>query len=165
MTDDRTDVFRIEYVDYLDDRAVAMRSVLDDEITRRYSSPGQPFFSPAVAAAAAVDPADVVATALAVDADGTAVGHGALRMLRGDWEVKRVVVDGTRRGHGLGRRIMQDLERVARAGGASRLVLHTGEKQPEAVHLYEQLGYAPIPVFEPYLSAIPNSLCFEKRLG
>lgn len=37
-------------------------------------------------------------------------------------------------------------------------------EQPEAVALYSKLGYTPISLFEPYATAIPFSLCFEKRL-
>jgi GNAT superfamily N-acetyltransferase len=164
MTDERAATFRLEQVDYLDDRAVAMRAVMDQDMVERYAVPGRELFPPEIAAVLAIDPADIVATVLVVDADGAAVGHGALRMLRGDWEVKRIIVDGAQRGHGLGRRIMLELERIAREQGAPRLILQTGDKQPEAVGLYVGLGYTPIPVYEPYIRAIPNSLCFEKPL-
>ena len=34
----------------------------------------------------------------------------------------------------------------------------------EAVRLYERVGYRPIPTYEPYVEALPNSICFEKVL-
>ncbi|WP_255359407.1 hypothetical protein [Frondihabitans sp. PAMC 28766] len=43
-------------------------------------------------------------------------------------------------------------------------MLQTGDRQPDAVRLYERFGYTPIPVYEPYVEAIPFSLCYEKRL-
>lgn len=45
--------------------------------------------------------------------------------------------------------------------GATRVVLHTGDRQVAAVGLYERHGFTPIPVHEPYLG-VPGSLCFEK---
>jgi hypothetical protein len=52
----------------------------------------------------------------------------------------------------------------ARAGGAKRVILQTGDLQVEAVALYERTGYERIATYEPYVTAIPFSLCFEKRL-
>jgi len=109
----------------------------------------------------AVDPGAVHVTVLISDADGVPVGHAALKDLRGDWEMKRVIVDASRRGSGIGALLMTELERAARAGGARRIILQTGDRQPEAVRLYERSGYTPIPTYEPYRSTIPFSLCFE----
>jgi GNAT superfamily N-acetyltransferase len=116
------------------------------------------------AAALTVDPGDLITTLLAVDDDGTPIGHAALRMLRGDWEIKRVIVAHGHRGRGIGRALMVRLAEVARAGGASRVILQTGERQPEAIGLYAALGYSSIPVYEPYIETMPSSLCFEKVL-
>jgi GNAT superfamily N-acetyltransferase len=108
-----------------------------------------------------VDPAKVFVTVLVSDADGVPVGHAALKELRGDWEMKRVIVDASRRGAGIGALLMRELEKAARAGGARRIILQTGDRQPEAVRLYERSGYTPIPIYEPYVTTIPFSLCFE----
>ena len=118
----------------------------------------------AVGAALTVDPADIVATLILLTADGTPVGHAALRRLRDDFEVKRVLVDASLRGQGLAGRLMAELETIAREAGARRLILQTGDRQPEAVALYRRLGYRDIPIYEPYVEAIPFSLCFEKVL-
>lgn len=155
--------FRFERVDYSDPRAVALRAVMDDELGARYSVDGEPIDALTLAALA-VNPSDVRATVLVIDHDGTPIAHAALRMLRGDWEVKRVIVSGDQRGRGVGSALMLELERIARAEGASRLILQTGDRQPEAVALYEKIGYTPIPLYEPYATAIPFSLCFEKSL-
>jgi GNAT superfamily N-acetyltransferase len=78
-----------------------------------------------------------------------------------EWEVKRVIVDGTRRGRGLGRALMNEIIDIARQGGARRLILQAGDRQPEAVGLYSSLGFTPIPVYAPYAEHMPQSLCFE----
>lgn len=83
-------------------------------------------------------------------------------MLRGEWEVKRVVVDEAARGRRLGRVLMAELERYALAHGARRLILQCGKQQPEAVALSTGLGYTAIPKFPPYEST--DSLCLAREL-
>lgn len=139
---------------------------MDAEMHVRYGldSPADAELSAEIARALAVDAATVVDTVLLVD-DGVAVGHAGLRMLATDsgpeWEVKRVIVDGSRRGHGLGRALMTEIIAIARRGGAHRLILQSGDRQPEAVGLYTSLGFTPIPVYAPYAEVMPQSLCFE----
>ena len=154
--------FSTHLVAWDDPRAVALRDAMDAELQPRYvgRSPSQE----AAWAALTVDPADIAATVLAVTGDGTAVGHAALRRLGAEWEVKRVVVDSSCRGMGLGRLLMSELESIGRERGAGRLILQTGDRQPEAVAMYRRLGYTPIPIYPPYAVAIPFSLCFQKIL-
>jgi GNAT superfamily N-acetyltransferase len=160
--------FQIVPVAWLDPRAVTLRALMDKELSARYGS----FFSslepPEVVAARrealAVEPPDVVATLLAIDADDIPLAHGSLRDLRGELEVKRLFVSDQARGRGIGRQVMAELETIALARGAKRLILHTGDRQPEAVALYEQTGYRPIEIYEPYVETFPFSLCFEKLL-
>ena len=116
-------------------------------------------------ASLAVDPVDVRAVVLVLDDDGTPIAHAALRELRGDWEVKRVIVSDAHRGRGIAGALMNHLESIARAAGVRRLVLQTGDRQPDAVAVYERVGYTPIPIYEPYVETIPNSFCFEKLLA
>nr|WP_166759716.1 GNAT family N-acetyltransferase [Frigoribacterium faeni] len=145
-----------------------MRARMDAEMNERYTDPGvveHPSVTAARDAALRVDPERVHATVLVTDDSGRAVAHAALRDLDGEWEVKRVIVDATERGRGLGGLLMAELESIARAGGARRLILQTGDRQPEAVRLYERVGYRPIPTYEPYVDALPNSICFEKPLA
>ena len=157
--------FRFEQVEWTDPRAVALRARMDVEMTARYAGPSSPELDDAVTEALRIDPADILATVLVVDDDGTPIAHAALRIHDGDWEVKRVIVAGDQRGRGVGRALMNELERIARAAGVSRLILQTGSKQPDAVALYEKIGYTPIPIYEPYIEAIPHSFCFEKLLA
>jgi GNAT superfamily N-acetyltransferase len=137
---------------------------MDAEMGARYAPAGP--MSPAAAAALAVDPATVRHVVRAVDHDGTPIGHAALRDHGGEWEVKRVVVAAGQRGRGVGRAIMSELERVARAAGAGRVILQTGDRQPEAEALYAALGWTRIPTYPPYDTALPlQSRCYEKRLA
>jgi hypothetical protein len=59
--------------------------------------------------------------------------------------------------------ILRDLETRARERGATRVRLETGDRQPEAVRLYEGAGYRQIPNFGDYVDA-QASLCFERIL-
>ena len=119
----------------------------------------------AIGTALAVDPATISATVLAISNGGAPVGHAALRPKGDSWEVKRVVVLDSVRGQGVGAGLMNELERLTREAGVTRMVLQTGDRQPEAVRLYERLGYTPIPVYAPYDSVLPQSQCFEKVLA
>jgi GNAT superfamily N-acetyltransferase len=150
-------------VDWNDPRAIAMRDAMDAEIQPRYA--GRAVDPEGSARALAVNPNDIVLTVLAIDPDGRPVGHAALRRLGPDLEVKRVVVLADARGHGLARRLMAYLENFAEARGARRLILQTGDRQPDAVALYRSLGYQPIAIYQPYTDAIPFSMCFEKLLA
>ncbi|WP_309979884.1 GNAT family N-acetyltransferase [Arthrobacter oryzae] len=156
---------KFEQVLWTDERAVALQRILEVDLHGRYAGRLQP--GPgrdAALSALAVDPDDVLATVLAVEDDTGPVAHAALRSLNGEWEVKRVVVLESQRGRGIASMLMGEVEAIAARGGAARVVLQTGDQQPEAVALYSKLGYTRIPVYEPYASAIPFSYCFEKRL-
>ena len=152
-----------------DPRAESLRTVMTAELDERYPEmAGAPAEDP-LRATLSVDPADVVATVLAVLPDGTAIGHGALRWLgvdgRDEYEVKRVVVDADHRGRRVAGAVMGALEAAAREAGADRVILHTGDRQPEALALYRSLGYTPIPLYEPYATVMPQSFCFAKDLA
>jgi len=168
-TNPTLDAVTLESVSWDDPRAVELRRQMDAEMTVRYSNPGAPPEPAEITArrnaSLAVDPADVRATVLVLDADGTPLAHAALRELHGDWEVKRVIVSEAARGRGVGRTLMARLEDLAREAGVPRLILQTGNRQPDAVALYEKIGYTPIPIYEPYIETIPFSLCYEKAIA
>ncbi|SDQ22871.1 Acetyltransferase (GNAT) family protein [Curtobacterium sp. UNCCL20] len=157
----------IERVAWEDPRGVALRARMDEEMHERYgSSNGDE--DPAVTAernrALAVDPSTVITSLLAVDDAGEALGHIAVRRLGDDVELKRLIVLAAARGMGAATALLDESERVGREAGAARLILQTGDKQPEAVALYEKTGWTPIPVYEPYAATMPWSFCFEKAL-
>jgi GNAT superfamily N-acetyltransferase len=76
-------------------------------------------------------------------------------------ELKRMWVAPQARGLGLGRRLLQELERHAREAGVTTLHLETNRNLTEAITLYRRSGYQEVPAFndEPYAHH-----WFEKRL-
>jgi len=96
------------------------------------------------------------------DDDGRAVACGGIvRFDQERGELKRMYVVPERRGRGLGRRLLVELEQAAGRLGYRGVVLETGDLQPEALGLYETSGYQRIPCYPPYNSRA-LSLCFEK---
>lgn len=109
---------------------------------------------------------------IAYGPDGTPLASGGWRSMErdeeeyadGDAEVKRMFVVREARGQGLARRILAALEDSARAAGRTRMVLSTGDRQPEAIALYRSSGYEPaVPKFGFYRT-YDSSLCFAKPL-
>ncbi len=96
---------------------------------------------------------------------GDPVGCGAVRRIEdGTGEIKRMFVEPSHRGLGIGRAILAALEAEARALGLSRLVLETGIRQREAISLYEGAGFIRIPPFGEYVDS-PVSVCMTKLLS
>jgi GNAT superfamily N-acetyltransferase len=108
---------------------------------------------------------------LVYDTDGTPVASGGWRAQDaseegfgdGDAEIKRMFVIPEARGRGLARRLLAELEDSARAAGRRRMVLETGQKQPEAIALYASSGYVPISKFGYYRNE-ELSVCMGKSL-
>ena len=73
--------------------------------------------------------------------DGRVVGCGGV-VNHGDFaEIKRMFVMPRVRGLRIGRRILDELETIARTWGMTIARLETGVWQPEALGLYEKAGY------------------------
>lgn len=97
-------------------------------------------------------------------ADGEAIGCGGLRALDATHgEVKRMYVVPERRGSGVSTALLRHLEGEALRRGWSRLVLETGDRQPDAMRFYEREGYTRIPNFGYYADS-EISICYERRL-
>ncbi len=78
---------------------------------------------------------------------GDAVGGVGLRAVApAVGEVRRLWVEPAARGRGVGRALMAALEQEAARRGLSSLQLGTGDRQPEAVALYEATGWERIDV-------------------
>jgi DNA-binding MarR family transcriptional regulator/GNAT superfamily N-acetyltransferase len=93
---------------------------------------------------------------------GSPVGCGALKLHgRRPAELKRMWVAPAARGLGLGRRLLAELERLAKDHGVRVLRLETNRNLTEAIALYRSAGYREVPPFndEPYAHH-----WFEKRL-
>ena len=105
----------------------------------------------------------ITAVVLAEDS-GEAVGCGAFKPHGEDAvEMKRVFVKPDFRGRGISKTILRELEKWASEEGFTRAVLETGNKQLEAISLYERSGYQRIPNYGPYAD-LGASICFEKDL-
>ena len=91
------------------------------------------------------------------------IGCAGWRRHGPDAELKRMFTARAARGRGLGRRLLATIEDSARAAGYPRLILETGDKQPEAIALYESSGYTRIEDFGFYRNA-PDVLSFAKPL-
>ncbi len=94
---------------------------------------------------------------------GAPIGCGALKL--GDSaaaEIKRVWVDGSARGLGLGRRLLTTLEERASEHGRTTVRLDTNGTLHEAISLYRSAGYVEVEAFndEPHAHH-----WFEKTLG
>ena len=93
---------------------------------------------------------------------GRSIGCGALKFHPdGPTELKRMWVSPEHRGIGLGRRILDELERQARDQGVTTLRLETNNSLSEAIALYRSAGFVEVPAFndEPYAHH-----WFEKQL-
>jgi putative acetyltransferase len=71
-----------------------------------------------------------------VRVSGQLVGCGALLWRETYGELKRFYIDEAQRGRGLGRRLLEAVERHARDNGCRMLRLETGILQPAALALY-----------------------------
>ena len=94
---------------------------------------------------------------------GEPLGCGALKFHGGEpTELKRMWVDGSARGLGIGRRLLIELEAHAAATGSGVVRLETNQTLTEAIGLYRSAGYREVDAFndEPYAHH-----WFEKALG
>ncbi|MES2126505.1 MAG: GNAT family N-acetyltransferase [Pseudomonadota bacterium] len=104
---------------------------------------------------------------LGVEIDGELAACGAVKTMDDDGvygEIKRVFVLDRHRGKGLSKQIMQRLEAHLQVTGVPLARLETGISQPEALALYEKLGYSYRAPFGKY-QLDPLSVFMEKRIG
>ena len=100
------------------------------------------------------------------EVDGKALGCGAIMICGGAYaEVKRVYVSPKGRGLGLAKLILARLEEEACIHGLGFLRLETGRYQPEALGLFESLGFRVCGPFGDYPTDDPNSIFMEKSLA
>ncbi|WP_316840409.1 GNAT family N-acetyltransferase [Pedobacter gandavensis] len=96
--------------------------------------------------------------------EGVAIGCGSIKEFApGTMELKRMFVHPEFRNAGIASKILVHLERWAHEMGYERCILETGEKQKEAVILYEKRGYQRISNYGQYENIV-GSVCMEKKL-
>jgi DNA-binding MarR family transcriptional regulator/GNAT superfamily N-acetyltransferase len=130
-----------------------------EELGRRFEQGFDPSRSIPAAEADMTPPHGVL---LVARLRGRPVGCGALKLHPGEpAELKRMWVDPSARGLGLGRRLLRELELYAADAGATTIRLETNGSLTEAIALYRSAGYDEVPAFnaEPYAHH-----WFEKRL-
>lgn len=97
--------------------------------------------------------------------DQTPVACGAIKYFSETAaEVKRMFVHPDYRKKGIAAKIVTELETWAAELGFSDCVLETGKKQPEAIALYQKLGYQITPNYGQYVG-VGNSICMAKALN
>ena len=137
-----------------------MIAALNSELSAAFPEPGANHFSLSETQIVPGDGAFVIAYL-----DNRAVGCGAVRRLDDSTaELKRMYVEPSVRGRGIGRSLVDALEHEARRLGVIKIVLETGTRLAPAIQMYEAMGYARIPLFGEYLSSPDTSLCFGKSL-
>ncbi len=152
------EVVSVEVVSPASAEAAALIEELDAELRTRY--PGLPPHG-----LRDRDLAHPLTTFVIGRVSGTVVGCGATRHVEpGVAEIKRMYVRPPARGHGFSKQILRAIEEAAQQAGVTRLILETGDRQPEAVSLYQSSGYTPIAPYGEFKDS-PISRCFEKRLA
>ena len=101
--------------------------------------------------------------AVARDAQGAAVGCGAIVLNKEYGEIKRMYVRPAARGAGVARQLMELLEHTARDAGCPQLVLETGPDNPEALALYTRHGFERCGPYDDYPDD-PFSVFMQKTL-
>jgi GNAT superfamily N-acetyltransferase len=141
--------------------AIRLIGALNAELTAAFPEPGATHFT--------LNPDQVEPDSgsfLIAYLDDVPVGCGAVRRLdEATAELKRMYVLPSVRGRGIGRALVEALEREARLLGVTRIVLETGTRLAPAIRLYETMGYFPIPLFGEYLASPETSLCFGKSIA
>jgi GNAT superfamily N-acetyltransferase len=160
-----TPAITLDAVRWDDPDAVLLRAAQQAEMRELYQDDDEPV---------PLTDASTVVAMVVLRLDGDPVACGALRdLVPGSWgdgepaprtgELKRMFVRRDRRGRGLSRLVLADLEQRALARGLRRVVLETGTLQTAAIALYERSGYTRIPSYGGY-AASPISLCYAKDL-
>jgi putative acetyltransferase len=151
---------RIEPADPQGAEALALLAAAVIEARQRYPE----FFDPA-APAPTNAPLVPRASFLLAWVEGRAVGCGALRPLDATTaELRRMFVRRACRRQGAARALVEALLVQARELGYRAVRLETGNRQPEAIALYEACGFRRIAPFGPYVGD-PTSLCFERAVA
>lgn len=148
----------IETRDLADPDVLALIDAVQDEYLVRYGSRDESEFD----AGEFVPPRGLFLVGVL---DGVPVAMGGWRVA-GDAqaEVKRMYVAPEVRRRGLSRLLLAELERTAAEAGVRRMILMTGQQQPEAVALYLSCGYQPIDGYG-YYASHELALFYAKELA
>ncbi|MFU8874060.1 bifunctional helix-turn-helix transcriptional regulator/GNAT family N-acetyltransferase [Micromonospora sp. SL4-19] len=142
-----------------DRRARACVRAYARDVARRFDDGFDPALSNPIHDEELVPPAGVL---LLATLNAEPVGCGAIKLHRdAPAEIKRVWVADTVRGLGIGRRLLDELERYAAERGWTAVRLDTNRTLTEAISMYRSAGYHEI---APYNSEHYAHHWFEKQL-
>lgn len=97
--------------------------------------------------------------------DAVPVACGAIRELSDEiMEIKRMFVQPDYRRQGFAQMVVNTLEAWAQELGYMKCVLETGKNQPEAIQLYQKIGFQVIENYGQY-AGVENSVCMQKKLS
>lgn len=130
--------------------------LLDKDLLERYGDQ-QSFFDQ-------FNKLDTIKNVVVAFVQNDPVACGAMKRYDDDsMEIKRMFVKEKYRGQGIAKQILRELERWAIELNYTSCVLETGKGQPEAIALYQNVGYKVIENYGQYIG-IDNSICMRKKL-
>lgn len=141
--------------DHLDFRKLI--ALLDENLTENNGEEAQSFFRQ-------FNKTDEIKHVIIAYMEGIAIACGSIKEYDAStMELKRMFVHPEFRNTGIASKILAHLEQWAQEMGYERCILETGEKQKEAVILYQKRGYQLIPNYGQYEN-VAGSICMEKKL-
>jgi GNAT superfamily N-acetyltransferase len=97
--------------------------------------------------------------------NNTAIACGAIREWDiGVMEIKRMFVLPEFRRQGFAQIVVENLESWTKELGYKNCILETGKNQPEAIQLYQKIGFQITPNYGQYVN-IENSVCMQKKVS
>lgn len=78
-------------------------------------------------------------------------------------EIKRMFVKPDYRNQGIAAQVLAELEQWVLELNFATCILETGKRQPEAIGLYQKVGYQITPNYGQYIN-VENSVCMAKSL-
>jgi GNAT superfamily N-acetyltransferase len=107
---------------------------------------------------------DTIKYVILVYQNNIAIACGAIRELTlGEMEIKRMFVLPDFRRQGFAQMVVKNLESWAQELGYENCILETGKNQPEAIQLYQKIGFQIIPNYGQYIN-VENSVCMQKKV-
>jgi GNAT superfamily N-acetyltransferase len=107
---------------------------------------------------------DKIKCVILVYQNKTAVACGAIReWASGIMEIKRMFVLPEFRRQGFAQIVVSNLESWAIELGYEKCILETGKNQPEAIQLYQKIGFQITPNYGQYVN-VANSVCMQKNV-
>ena len=132
-------------------------TLLDDELNERYGELMQSTYD-------RYNHIIDIDTVVIAYSNGMPAGCGCFKKYNDtDAEIKRMFVKSAERGRGIAYKILSELELWAKEHGFKDTILETGDKQHEAIALYQKLGYAITSNYGQY-SDLATSICMKKEL-